>query len=239
MSWAVHARDVVMLVPPHGESPVYPGLRIAKPNPFDPTVKEYVEFGRTFEGKSIGVRRAGAPTWTELSMDKVVGQEIKPEHVAEDWPADDDALVETKMREVLRRLLQGSTARDTWNDDLGWHWASDAFLERQWSRFGTEIMSGWIMSGWRKIPSFWAGDLKVPVLADGVLSIGVLRPFEAVLAPTEAGFTEFLRLALPSKATWGELSDAARFWWGRTIPRNLVTGREADKPRSATDKAAA
>jgi DnaJ-domain-containing protein 1 len=229
MSWAVHARDVVMLVPLKGESPVYPGLRLAKPNVFDPTVKDFIEFGRVFEGKSIGVRRAGAPTWTELEMDKVVHENIKPEHVAETWQADDDDLIETKMREVMTRLLKGSTAKDTWNKDLAWHWASDAFLERQWARFGAEILAGWV-----KLPSFWAGDLKVPVLTKGVLSVGLMRPFDSALPPTEAGFAEFMRLALPSKATWGELDEAARFWWGRTIPRNLVAAREKpEKPAKA------
>ena len=229
MSWAVHAREVVMLVPPKGESPVYPGLRLAKPNVFDPAVKDFIEFGRVFEGKTIGVRRAGAPTWTELDMEKVVHERIKPEHVADTWPADDDELIETKMREVMTRLLKGPTAKDTWNKELAWHWASDAFLERQWGRFGAEILGAWV-----KLPSFWAGDLKVPVLTRGVLSVGVMRPFDSALPPTEAGFAEFMRLALPSKATWGELDEAARFWWGRTIPRNLVAAREKPaKPEKA------
>ena len=236
MSWAVHARDVMMLVPVNGESPVYPGLRIAKPHFSDPTVKDYAEFGRTFEGKSIGIRRAGAPTWTELEIAQVVEQRIKPEHLAETWPEDDDDQIARMMRDqLLPRLATGSTASDVWNHELAWHWASDAFVERQWPRFGATIIAAW-----KRLASFWSGNLKVPVLAGGVMSVGILRPFEDVLPPTEAGFAEFLRLAVPAKATWGELDEAARFWWGRTIPRNLLASREkpakAEKPGAAASQ---
>jgi hypothetical protein len=228
IGWAVHAREVTMLVPQSGHSPVYEGLRIGKPHFSDPTVRDYAEFGRTFEGKAIGIRRAGAATWTELELAQVVKEDLKPEHLADAWPADDDDQIADMMRtRLLPRLAQGGIAVDVWNEELAWHWASDSFVERQWPRFGDRIIEGW-----RRLPSHWLAGLKVPVITNGVLSIGLLRAFDTVLPPTNAGFAEFMQLALPAKASWGELSDAARFWWGRTIPRDLVAVREKSEKKA-------
>jgi hypothetical protein len=48
-----------------------------------------------------------------------------------------------------------------------------------------------------------------------------------VLPPTEAGWSAFLAQAPDSGLKFGDLAEAGRWWWGRTIPRNLLSG-EAD-----------
>ncbi len=48
-----------------------------------------------------------------------------------------------------------------------------------------------------------------------------------MLPPTEAGWGAFLDAAPQSGVKFGELAEAGRWWWGRSIPRNLLSA-EAD-----------
>lgn len=48
----------------------------------------------------------------------------------------------------------------------------------------------------------------------------------AVLPPTDAGWRAFLGAAPRSGLSWTPLDTAGRAWWGRGIPRNLLSGAE-------------
>ena len=49
-----------------------------------------------------------------------------------------------------------------------------------------------------------------------------LRMGEAI-PPSEAGWRQFLALAPASGHTFTELSNLARYWWSRNIPRDLLS----------------
>ncbi len=45
-----------------------------------------------------------------------------------------------------------------------------------------------------------------------------------VIPPTEGGWQAFIDAAPGSGLKFGELAEAGRWWWGRSIPRNLLSG---------------
>ncbi len=59
-----------------------------------------------------------------------------------------------------------------------------------------------------------------------------------VLPPTEAGWKAFLEQAPNSGLKFGELADAGRWWWGRSIPRNLLSGEDEDEDDEVGEGAA-
>ena len=88
--WMYAVRDTEMLVPAGGEAPVYEGLRIASRSPWNPEKLQHAEFGRV-KGAAIGVREAGSVTWSEQPLEKVAALGIRPEHLDQAWPAEDDS----------------------------------------------------------------------------------------------------------------------------------------------------
>ena len=55
------------------------------------------------------------------------------------------------------------------------------------------------------------------------------EPLFVVVPPTLAGWRQFLDLAPASGLRFGELEEAAVYWWDRKIPRTLLSaGREID-----------
>jgi hypothetical protein len=54
------------------------------------------------------------------------------------------------------------------------------------------------------------------------------QPGRTVLPPTEAGWQAFLAQAPSSGLTFTELANAGKWWWGRNVPRNLLSGGAGD-----------
>lgn len=77
----------------------------------------------------------------------------------------------------------------------------------------------------------WAAKLQVPVIRGGRLVLGLTPPYSAILPPTLAGWQSFLQLAPLSGERFSVLEEAALWWFGRRIPRNLLVADVA--PRSA------
>jgi superfamily II DNA or RNA helicase len=231
--WAVKARDRAMIVPPAGGAPVYDGLRIASPNPLDASVIERAEFGRTREGKAIGVRRLGSASWRELSLEQVTKLDLRPEHATDAWPHDED---DRGMQEAMRTMLQnmkGYNAAATW-DELGWRMATDSFAERAWSLWGDAVMAQF-----KALMPFYKAEVRIPViLPSGALGVGLVRAFDHALPPTDAGWAAFLRLSVTSEAKFGEMEEAATLWWGRAARGALLKAREAAQPKCPPKSAA-
>ena len=54
-----------------------------------------------------------------------------------------------------------------------------------------------------------------------------------VLPPTVVGWRRFLDLAPASELIFGELDEAATYWWDRKIPRNLLSAQPSREQRRA------
>jgi predicted RNA methylase len=227
MPWAQEAERHSMLVPKEG-GPVYESLRVAMPRLLDRSMIDYAEFGRV-DGSTIGTRVAGTAHWDETSLDKVVQLRLAPEmRLAEGsagtWPADDQPALDRAMTEKwLPRLRSGAGTNAAWAE-LGWTRAPNGFVERQWSRWGGEIVAAAESTGG------WAANLRVPVVARERLVLGLRSPHGEVIPPTLAGWQRFLALAPASGAKFGEIEDVGRWWFGRTIPRTLLSAARDDDP---------
>lgn len=217
--WMYPVRDTDLLVPAGGEAPVYEGLRITIPSPWDPERLQHAEFGRV-KGSAIGVREAGSATWSERALEKVVEVGIRPEHLDQPWPAEDLAA------SVAARLDTALRYGGNW-PALGWTWASDAWLERVWAAHGGEVVS--LLA---KATSWYAEQQRVPIVDGDELRIarGVQIAAAPVLPPTVAGWRELLRLAPASRLKFGELDEVATYWWDRRVPRGLLS---RESPREA------
>ena len=77
----------------------------------------------------------------------------------------------------------------------------------------------------------------MPAVVRGVLRVlrGVqLNQAEVfVLPPTLAGWRQFLDLSSASGLKFGELEEAAIYWWDRKIPRNLLSSARENEPIAA------
>jgi superfamily II DNA or RNA helicase len=212
--WMYAVRDTEVLVPGGGEAPVFEGLRVALPSPWNPEKSQHVEFGRV-KGEAIGVRESGTATWVEQGLEKVAALGIRPEHLDQPWPVEEAASgVQVRLESVLR--YSGSWPA------LGWSWASDAWLERVWTQHGEDIVRRLAAA-----TSWYAEQQRVP-LVRGALRVGrgVQLGQGAVLPPTLAGWRRFLALAPASGLRFGEIEEMALYWWDRKLPRDLLS-REA------------
>ncbi|MEZ5333598.1 MAG: hypothetical protein R2991_16545 [Thermoanaerobaculia bacterium] len=170
------------------------------------------------KGASIGVREAGSAAWSEQSLDKVAAQGIRPEHLDQPWPAEDDgAAVKARIESALRY-------GGNW-PALGWSWASDAWLERVWAAHGADVV--WHLA---KATSWYAEQQRVPVVVRGALRVGrgVQIGQGEVVPPTRAGWQRFLKIAPGSALMFGELDEVAGYWWDRKVPRDLLS-RDASR----------
>jgi hypothetical protein len=79
-----------------------------------------------------------------------------------------------------------------------------------------------------------AANLRVPAITHGRLVVGLRGPREEILPPTVLGWRRFLELAPASGQMFGVLEDVGRWWFGRSVPRNLLSAAREDTPASAT-----
>jgi superfamily II DNA or RNA helicase len=214
--WAYAAREHDLLVPPDGQAPVWEGLRVGVPSPWNPEKLEHVEFGRV-KGTAIGVREAATATWTERTIDQVAAFKLQPEHFDVAWPDEEREAAQAAEHRIEQALRYGGN----WTG-LGWTLASDAWLARTWATHGARIVQR--LAG---ASSWYAEQQRVPAVVRGALR--VLRGVQiggadvVVLPPTLAGWREFLALAPASGMRFGEIEEAGVYWWERKIPRDILS----------------
>lgn len=224
-SWAPAAREHTMLVPPAGGSPVYETLRVGMPSRWDPKAIDYVEFGKAREGKQIAVRLAGKVQWAVKTVQDITDLALKPEYRTANWPENDEEQIAGDMENELIRLGRQYSAIDAW-DEINWGDATDAFVERMWKRYGNRITAAFLS---HVGVGHHADKMDLPVLRSGHLEVGVKRKFDSILPPTEAGWERFLELAPISDARFDALERAGVLWWGRGIPRDVLSGASEEQ----------
>ncbi len=112
---------------------------------------------------------------------------------------------------------------------LNWQYAPDAWVERMWPHAETVVLGALA-----KVSYYNQQVQKIPVVApSGLRIVNAGAAFGTagvtVLPPTEGGWQAFLAQAPGSGLKFGELAEAGRWWWGRTIPRNLLTGEPEEE----------
>ena len=223
--WAaasVVVRETPVLVP-EGGGPLYEGLRVGVPSQWNASKVDYVEFGKVTKDGQIAFRAAGEAGWRLLKSDSAQFGSLKPEHYGATFPADEETF-------TLRAVAQVGNDRLRYSGDwpgLGWQHAPDEWVERIWPRAAADVLGSLA-----KVSYYNAQAQKVPVVApSGLRIVNAGAAFGTagvtVLPPTEAGWRAFLDAAPQSGLKCGELAEAGRWWWGRSIPRNLLSA-EAD-----------
>ncbi|MBL9106467.1 MAG: hypothetical protein JNL82_36425 [Myxococcales bacterium] len=224
--WTASVRDVEYMVPGADSAPVFEGLRVGVLR--DGAVSMYFEFGRIVEtdgGRKIGKRDLGSPVWELHGADNVRVMGIQPAELnaGNEWPTEEEQnLGEVLAGHVARTLVPGSEYAD-----LQWEGASDAWLSRWWPLLERKIRDGLVRAG-RRAPSplALAEDVaegpEYPTLQEGrlVLAAGPNIRGE-ILAPTFAGWRQFLAAMPGSDIKFGALHTVAKAWWQRKLPRGL------------------
>ena len=216
---AVVVRDRPVLVV-EGGGPVYEGLRAGIPSAWNALKVDYVEFGKVTKDGQIAMRAAGEASWKLAKSDEGRFTALKPENYGATFPADEETA-------TLRAITQVANDRLRYSGDwpgVGWQHAPGAWVERTWPQVA-DTMIGALA----KVSYYNQQNQKIPVVAPAGLRIvnagaasgsaGV-----SVLPPTEGGWQAFLAQAPGSGLKFGELDAAGRWWWGRGIPRNLLSG---------------
>ncbi|MDP2316561.1 MAG: SNF2-related protein [Pseudomonadota bacterium] len=220
-SASVVVRENPVLVP-EGGGPLYEGLHVGIPSAWNASKVDYVEFGKVTKDGQIAARAAGEASWRLFKGDDTRFATLKPEHYGANFPVDEEPA-------AVRAVGQIATDRLRYSGDwpgVGWHSAPDHWVERVWPQVA-ELVVGALS----KVSYYNAQSQKVPVVAPAGLRVvnGAAASGTAgvtVLPPTEAGWQAFLAQAPGSGLKFGELAEAGRWWWGRTIPRNLLSAEE-------------
>jgi hypothetical protein len=216
---AERAREVEMIVASAASAPVFEGLRVGRGKP---GAVRYHEFGRVLRGdgeRRIGRRAHGFPVWELLGDEALRALDLQPSDVeaGAGWPDEDEAELQTYSRPTSRM----SSQRMSTYEDLEWLGASDAWLTRWWPRVEKQVREG-------LAPSI--AEQVYPLVVDGALTLAsgsTLRSGE-LLAPTLAGWQQFLALAPTSTLKYGELREAGLEFWARKFPRGLLGTQGAE-----------
>lgn len=148
------------------------------------------------------------------------------ERLDPDWPEDDEVRTD---KAVTARIASQLRYSGSW-PSLGWQLASDDWLHATWMRHGPTVVEQLAVAS-----SWYAQQQRVPLVVDGVLRVGSGAALRSgvVLEPTLAGWRHFLEYAPESGLKFGELAQIGEYWWGRKIPRDLLSAsrRAACAPR--------
>ena len=222
--WIGQVRDHAIIVPAGG-GPLFEGLRAGIPSAWNASKVDYVEFGKVpRDGGAIGMRAAGEVAWIAVKADDTRLSALKPEHYGATFPADE-------VDFMLRAAEQLASDRLRYSGDwpaVGWAAAPDEWTERVWP-----LVERTILNALAKVSYYNAQSQKIPWIGAGGLQIGAagtaMSGTAPVLPPTQAGWVAFLEAAPRSGLKFGDLALAGSWWWGRTIPRNLLSGtKEGD-----------
>ncbi len=223
-------------------APLYEGLRTKSPDFRDPRVLNFDEFGKVRDGWAISARAVGLVAWRVIRLHEIGELHLAPAHRItdpNDWPADDDARMDGVMRgDVLPKLARHlATTTERVLRELNWVDATEEFLVKMWGRYGAEITSH--LNELQDKLTLDAQKLEVPGVLRGELTIGVKRRVDAILPPTQAGYQDFLAMARVSDERYDALKRCARYWWGRGVPYDLLSGAtdEQKAARAALQKA--
>jgi superfamily II DNA or RNA helicase len=235
-AWPWAAASVVVrerpVLVPEGGGPLYEGLRVGVPSQWNASRVDYIEFGKVTKDGQIAYRAAGEAGWKLAKSDESRFTALKPEHYGVTFPTDEEAA-------TLRAVAQVGQDRLRYSGDwpgLGWQHAPDEWVERTWPQVADTVLGALA-----KVSYYNAQAQKIPVVApagmrivNGGAAYGTAGV--TVLPPTEGGWRAFLDAAPSSGLKFGELAEAGRWWWGRTIPRNLLTGEPEEElePANAT-----
>ena len=140
------------------------------------------------------------------------------------FPADEEAFTVKAVAQLANDRLRYS---GDW-PGLAWAHAPDAWVERTWPQAAATIIEALA-----KVSYYNQQAQKIPVAAPSgmrVVNAGAAAGTTGVtvLPPTEAGWQAFLAQAPASGLKFGELAEAGRWWWGRSIPRNLLSADEGE-----------
>jgi hypothetical protein len=229
--WADHAtvvRETPVLVP-EGGGPLYEGLRIGVPSAWNASRVEHVAFGKVTKDGTIAVRSTGEAARRLLKPDDERFAALKPEHYGVALPPEDEP---TTVRAVQQLANDRLRYYGDW-PGLGWQHAPDAWVEQVWPQLADTVVGALA-----RVPQYAAQGQKLPVVAPAglrVVGAGVAYgvPGVTVLPPTEAGWQAFLAQAPASGLKFGDLDAAGRWWWGRAIPRNLLSAAEGEDEEAA------
>ena len=234
--WAATAsvvRDRPVLVV-EGGGPVYEGLRAGVSSAWNASRIDYIEFGKVTKDGQIGQRGAGEGAWRLTKSDDAKFSALKPENYGATFPADEETATVRAVAQIANDRLRYS---GDWSG-VGWQHAPDAWVERIWPQVADVVVSALA-----KVSYYNAQSQKIPVVSPAGLRIvnaGAASGTAGVdvLPPTEAGWQAFLAQAPESGLKFGELAEAGRWWWGRTIPRNLLSGEAEDEAGDVGEGAA-
>jgi hypothetical protein len=232
-SASVVVRETPVLVP-EGGGPLYEGLRVGVPSAWNASKVEYVEFGKVTKDGQIAARNAGEASWRLFKGDDTRFATLKPEHFGATFPSDEEPAAVRAVGQLASDRLRYS---GDWSG-LGWQHAPDGWVERTWPQVA-EVVVGALA----KVSYYNAQSQKIPVVAPAGLRIvnagaAAGTAGVTVLAPTESGWRAFLDAAPGSGLKFGELAEAGRWWWGRTIPRNLLSTDDIEEAGEVGEGAA-
>jgi hypothetical protein len=221
-NWIGLVRDRPVLVP-DGGGPVFEGLKVGIPSPWNASRIDFISFGILSKDGSIGLRGAGEAAWTAVKAEDARLLSLKPQQYDAVWPEEDESSTLRSIREKLESRLRYS---GDWSG-LGWHLAPDDWTDRYWNLVGHEILQALA-----KVSHYQAQNQKIPVVAAAGLRIVQAAAIDlhglTALPPTEAGWQAFLANAPASGLKFGELQEAGKWWWNRLIPRNLLAAQQED-----------
>ena len=134
------------------------------------------------------------------------------------WPDEDEAELQNVLESHIAHVLRERAAT---YEDLGWLAASDAWLTRWWPRVEKQVREGLATS---------TAEQVYPVIVDGALTLASSQKLRGgeLLAPTLAGWQQFLALAPTSALKYGELREAGLEFWARKFPRGLLGTQGAE-----------
>ncbi len=161
-------------------------------------------------------------------MAKVAAFKLAPEHLDPAWPATEE---QDSAPAITARIDQALRYGGNWTA-RPWTWASNAWMERTWAKHGQLIVQRLGAAS-----SWYAEQQRVPAVVRGALR--VLRGVQLALADvfvlpsTLAGWCQFLDLARGSGLKFGELEEAAVYWWDRNLPPNLLSAARENEPIAA------
>ncbi len=216
MAQAEIVRERPVLVP-DGGGPIYEGLRLAIPSTWDKDRADHVEVGRPSREGGIGLRLAGSAQWTAAESKDDRLKALLPGNYNAGWsPTDEQDTLRDLQSRADRVLRQGGQI-----ESLGWHLAPDAWVTRIWVQGGTVVLDALA-----KVPSYARSLVKIPALGlDGLRVVTgqqALAVPDQVLPPTELGWRSYLSAAPAANLTFTQLQEVGRYWWNRTIPRDLL-----------------
>lgn len=190
-----------------------------------------MEVGKV-EGDVFGVRRFGSHAFQPLdagsadfkrTFAQVAPLLERPDPMAyrRPWPeAEDRAALAAGLHLALAGVARGDF------EGLGLRWANESHRAWFWQHAGLEYLTALSRapaSDSILIPIYERDALKLLPAGPALQRLATQAALSSVLAPTRAGWKNFLQRAASSQGLkWGDLNLCADAWWGRSFPRGIL-----------------